>query len=64
MSLDHEPVYVDPYAEGLQAAKEGNVTVGLLALPAELMAERLAYSAHDWRRFRLGALHAMMETAA
>jgi len=56
-----DPVYVDPYEEGYHAAKAGRVDVGIIALPAETMAETMAYSAYDWRRFRLGALKALME---
>lgn len=64
MTAPSDPVYVDPFDEGFHAAKEGLVDVLVLARPAELIAERLAYSAHDWRRFRQGALKALMESAA
>lgn len=60
---DSDPVYVDPYEEGYHAAKAGRVDVGIIALPAEAMAETMAYSAHDWHRFRLGALKALLEAA-
>ena len=60
---DSDPVYVDPYEEGYHAAKAGRVDVGIIALPAETMAETMAYSAHDWHRFRLGALKALLEAA-
>lgn len=64
MSNPIDPVYVDPFDEGFHAAKEGLVDALLLAQPAEQIAERLAYSAHDWRRFRQGALKALMGDAA
>lgn len=63
MTTVSDPVFVDPYDEGYHAAKTGRVDVGVIALPAEWMAEQMAYSAHDWRRFRLGALKALMEAA-
>lgn len=57
------PVYVDPYDEGRQFAKEHPqlITAQLLANPSEVIAEHLAYSPHDWRRFRQGALSFLME---
>lgn len=55
------PVYVDPYDEGAQAAREGLIDARLLAMPAAIMAERLSYSEHDWRRFRRGALAELMK---
>ena len=64
MTAPSDPVYVDPFDEGFQAAKEGLVDALLLAQPAELIADRLAYSAHDWRRFRQGALKALLGDAA
>lgn len=63
MSAPSDPVFVDPYDEGYHLAKAGQVDVGILALPAEVMAEQMAYSAHDWRRFRRGALKALTEDA-
>lgn len=61
MTNASDPVFIDPYDEGYQWAKAGKVDARLIAMPAEIMAEPLAYSAHDWRRFRLGALQALME---
>jgi hypothetical protein len=59
----HEPAFVDPYDEGRQFAREHPelATAGLLARPTEEMTELLAYSPHDWRRFRKGALSVLME---
>ena len=57
----NDPVYVDPFDEGYQAAKEGRVTTTILALPSVMMGDQLAYSDHDWRRFRQGALKYLME---
>jgi hypothetical protein len=63
MTLPGDPVFIDPYDEGYYFAKENKVNVGILARPAEFMAESMAYSAHDWRRFRQGALKALLETS-
>jgi hypothetical protein len=61
---DMTPVYVDPYDEGRQFAKEHKqlITAQLLANPSDVMTKYLAYSAHDWRRFRQGALSVLIES--
>lgn len=63
---DHRnPVYIDPYDEGREFAKEypEQCTSGLLANPAEIMGPIMGYSERDWRQFRKGALAALMKAA-
>lgn len=60
---ENDPVFINPYDEGYQAAQEGRVTAALLALPALMMGDQLAYSDYDWQQFRLGALKYLMEHA-
>lgn len=57
------PVFVDPFNEGQQFAREHPevITAGLLARPAESAAELLAYSPADWLRFRKGALSVLLD---
>lgn len=60
MSDSQDVVYIDPFEEGYHFAKDGQVTALILAMPAEIMSEALAYSKSDWRCFRRGALKALM----
>lgn len=49
----NDPVYIDPYDEGYQAAREGRVNAAILALPAQMMGDQLTYSGHDSFETRL-----------
>ncbi len=60
---ENDPVFINPYDEGYQAAREGRATSSILALPALMMGDQLAYSDYDWQQFLLGALKYLMEHA-